>query len=40
MNRLIASIPLKDKHTGSLVVVRVILHDDCGSESGQNIIDE
>jgi hypothetical protein len=40
MDGLIVSVPLKDKHTGTFVVGRVILHDDSGSESGQNVVDE
>jgi hypothetical protein len=40
MNGLIVSVPLKNKHTGTFVVARVILHDDCGSESAQEIRDE
>ena len=40
MDRLIVSIPLKDKHTGTFVVSWVILDDDSGGESGQDIVDK
>lgn len=40
MDGLIVSIPLKDKHTGTFLVGWVILHDDRGCESGQDIADE
>jgi hypothetical protein len=40
MNRLIVSVSLKDKHTGTLVVGGIILHDDRGGETGQDIVDE
>jgi hypothetical protein len=40
MDRLIVSIPLKDKHTGTFVVGRVILHDDRVGQSSQDVVDE
>jgi hypothetical protein len=40
MDGLILSIPLKDKHTGTFVVGWVILDDNRGGESGQDVFDE
>jgi hypothetical protein len=40
MDGLIVSVPLKDKHTGTFVVSRVIFHDDRGGESSQDLVDE
>jgi hypothetical protein len=40
MDGLIASIPLKDKHARTFVVCRIILHDNRGGESGQDVVDE
>jgi hypothetical protein len=40
MDGLIVSVPLKDKHARTFVVGRVILHDDRGGESGQEVVDE
>jgi hypothetical protein len=40
MDGLILSVPLKYKHTRTFVVNRVILHDDCGSEAGQDVVDK
>jgi hypothetical protein len=40
MNRLIVPVPLKDKHTGTFVVGRIILHDDRSGEPGQDVVDE
>jgi hypothetical protein len=40
MDGLIVSVPLKDKHTGTFVVGRVIFHDDRGGESSQDLVDE
>jgi hypothetical protein len=40
MDGLIVSVPLKDKHTGTFVVGGIILHDNRGGESGQDVVDE
>ena len=40
MDRLILSIPLKNKHTGPFVVGRVILHDDRIGQSSKDVVDE
>src|SRR5688572_8401383 len=40
MDGHILSVPLKDKHTGTFVVGRVIFHNDRSGESGQNVVDE
>jgi hypothetical protein len=40
MDGLIVSISLKHKHTRTFVVGRIILHDDCSGETGQDVVDE
>jgi hypothetical protein len=40
MDGLIVSIPLKGKHARTFVVGRIILHDNRGGESGQDVVDE
>jgi hypothetical protein len=40
MDGLIMSVPLKYKDTRTFVVGRVILHNDRGGESGQDVVDE
>jgi hypothetical protein len=40
MDRLIVSIPLKDEHTGTFVIGRIILYDYRAGQSSQDVVDE